>query len=278
MIRSYRRSSNKTTSERGAVLYLMALGMTFFLGVAAFAIDLGIWFVARSEAQRTAEAGAHAGAGMLMTAPWEGTAARAEAETFAESNTVRTEVPDVLLDKDVDVILDSQKVRVRVQRSADRGNPLNTLFARAMGIDQVDIGAAAAAQLWPADGVPCILPIIVPDRWSEGPGLVWPSEEDQFEDDPDDFYIPWSEPSMGATGYDPVADWGQEIQIYAGDPSVAPQPSWWHPFAQNGGEGADVLRDGIVGCVDGFTDNTYFIGDMVDTEPGAQPGPIRQGF
>jgi hypothetical protein len=75
-----------------------------------------------------------------------------------------------------------------------------------------------------------------------------------------------------------VVDWGYEIQIYAGDPSLAPQPSWWHPFAQTGGQGASLLREGIVGCVDGFTDSLYSLGGSVETEPGAQIGPIRQGF
>ena len=56
-------------SERGVVLYVVALMMVVFLGVAAMAIDYGIWFTARSEAQRAAEAGAHAGASILMLSP-----------------------------------------------------------------------------------------------------------------------------------------------------------------------------------------------------------------
>ena len=149
--------------ERGVVLYVVALMMVVFLGVAAMAIDYGIWFTA----QRAAEAGAHAGASILMLSPRDEAGARAEAELFAERNTVRGVVHDVFPDQDIDVILDSQKVRVRVQRSDARGNPLSTLFARAMGIDQVDIGATAAAQAWPGVATDCILPFAVPDRWDE---------------------------------------------------------------------------------------------------------------
>ncbi len=111
-------------AQGGAVLYLVALMMAIFLGIAALAIDLGIWFVAPSEAQRAAEAGAHAGAGYLMLAPTDGPGARLEAEIFAEANTVRWVTPDVFPDQDIDVILDSQKVRVRVQRSDCAGQPL----------------------------------------------------------------------------------------------------------------------------------------------------------
>ena len=68
------------------------------------------------------------------------------------------------------------------------------------------------------------------------------------------------------------------IEIYAGDPAEAPQPSWWHPFAQPGGSGANLLRQAIVGCVPGFGDVPYVIGEPILTEPGAQIGPIRMGF
>ena len=122
-----------------------------------------------------------------------------EAERFAEMNTVQWVTPDIFPDDDIDVIVDSQKVRVRVQRSVARGNPLSTMFAKAMGINTVDIGATAAAQVWPADGVPCVLPFMIPDRWSEGPGMVWPEAGDNFEPDPDDFYVPWSDGGVGAT-------------------------------------------------------------------------------
>ena len=158
---------NRLDNERGAILYLVALGMAVFLGIAAMAIDYGIWFVARSEAQRAAEAGAHAGAGFLMHNSLDEDGARLEAENFAELNAVRGVTTDVFPDADIDVILDSQKVRVRVQRSDARSNPLGTIFARAMGIDQVDIGAAAAAQAWPGISAECILPFALPDRFDE---------------------------------------------------------------------------------------------------------------
>jgi hypothetical protein len=252
--------------------------MVAFLGIAALAVDLGSWYVGHAEAQRAAEAGAHAGAGTFMTAFMDAAVAEDAAEQFAEDNTVRGVSPDIIPDDDIEVDLANQIVRVHVERSSERGDPLAVYFARALGINSVDVKASAAAQIWPGGGVSCPLPIMVPDRWSEGPGLHWPRATDQFGDDPGDFYVPWTEDADGATGYDPVDDWGAEIQIYSGDPQEAPQPSWWHPFAQTGGTGADLVRDGIVGCVEGFTDNSYLIGDRVMTEPGDKVGPVQQGF
>lgn len=51
--------------ERGATLVFFALFLLFLLGSAALAVDLGMLYVARSEAQRTADAAALAGANIF---------------------------------------------------------------------------------------------------------------------------------------------------------------------------------------------------------------------
>ena len=50
-------SIGKPSGERGAVIFLVVAMVVVFLGVAALAVDLGAWYVARSDAQRAAEAG-----------------------------------------------------------------------------------------------------------------------------------------------------------------------------------------------------------------------------
>lgn len=267
-------------NERGSVLYLVAGSLVVLLGVAAFAIDLGILFTARSEAQRAAEAGAHAGAGVFLYAPGDEAAAREQAREYAERNMVRWDDVEVR-DEDIDVELDQQLVRVRVHRTEARGNPVSTFFARVLGITSSDIGAVAAAQVWPAGAVECLLPIAMPDRWSEGPYPDygnWPDFEDHFEPEEGNFYEPYdpSSPTSPYTGYSDD-DWGYEIRIYHADPNEAPQPGWWYPFRLEGGQGANEMREAIRGCVD---ESRYQFGDdlEVDTEPGAMAGPVRQGF
>ena len=256
--------------ERGVVLYVVALMMVVFLGVAAMAIDYGIWFTA----QRAAEAGAHAGASILMLSPRDEAGARAEAELFAERNTVRGVVHDVFPDQDIDVILDSQKVRVRVQRSDARGNPLSTLLARAMGIDQVDIGATAAAQVWPGVATDCILPFAVPDRWDEWdpsiPGFR-PNEIGDVYDDTIDFY----DPGPGGTGYE-YMDIGQRLKLTTGNPKEGPRPGWYMSIALPGLRGGSDVRDAIINCWKPSGDSQ--MGDDTLKEPGNMVGPIRQGF
>lgn len=268
------------SSERGAVLFLVAAMVVVFLGVAALAVDLGAWYVARSDAQRAAEAGAHAGASIFMASPGDEPGARAEAEQFAELNTVQWVTPDVLSDQDIDVIVDSAKVRVRVQRSAERGNPLGTMFAKAMGINTVDIGAVAAAQVWPGISTDCILPFAVPDRWAEWDPILGdfrdPVMGDVY-DDGIDFYDPGDPgpPVNPGTGYE-FADIGQQLQLTSGDPTESPQPGWYMSIALPGSSGGSDFRDSITNCWLPSGENQ--IGDEAEKEPGNMVGPTQQGF
>ena len=49
-------------AERGAVLVHVAIAMFVLLGFAALAVDYGVMWVSRSQAQNSADAGAMAGA------------------------------------------------------------------------------------------------------------------------------------------------------------------------------------------------------------------------
>src|SRR6478752_1158546 len=101
------RTSSAPTSRRGAMIVLTALLLVFFLGLTAFAIDIGIMLLARTELQHAADAAALAAAGDLipdngglygqadMTA--EIASARAKAVEFAGLNQVRSVAPVVNL-------------------------------------------------------------------------------------------------------------------------------------------------------------------------------------
>ncbi|MCA9102204.1 MAG: hypothetical protein KDA63_13665, partial [Planctomycetales bacterium] len=53
-------------SRRGAVIVLFALVVVFLLGMVAFAIDTGYIFTVNTELRRASDAGALAGAGLLV--------------------------------------------------------------------------------------------------------------------------------------------------------------------------------------------------------------------
>ncbi|MDQ6885743.1 MAG: pilus assembly protein [Gemmatimonadota bacterium] len=73
----------KRSGRRGATLVIVALALTFLLGIAAFAIDLSQMFAYRSELQRAVDAGAHAGAIQLTKPDYDSAAAVAVAFTTA---------------------------------------------------------------------------------------------------------------------------------------------------------------------------------------------------
>jgi Flp pilus assembly protein TadG len=80
-------------NRRGATLVLFALSMTVVLGFTAMAVDLSQMGAYRSELQRAADAGAHAGAIQLTKSRYD--SAAAIAISFATSNVVFGSAPTV---------------------------------------------------------------------------------------------------------------------------------------------------------------------------------------
>ena len=155
---------------------LVAISMIAVVSAAAIAIDIGLLVTARGESQRAAEASALAGAGWLLQEPGDAAGAVARAKEFGLLNTVRGNSV-VVLDEDIDVILDSAKVRVRVHNISARSTAIPTFFARVFGVPTVDIRTKAAAWAAPVTGIDetradtkCLLPIALPDQWNDADG------------------------------------------------------------------------------------------------------------
>ena len=155
---------------------LVGISMIAVVSAAAIAIDIGLLVTARAESQRAAEAAALAGAGWLLQTPGDEPGARARAMEYGLLNTVRGEGV-VVLDEDIDVILDSSKVRVRVNNVRARGTAIKTFFARAFGVRDVNVRTLAAAWAAPVTGIDetradtkCLLPIALQDQWNDANG------------------------------------------------------------------------------------------------------------
>jgi hypothetical protein len=255
-------SSKRVRSERGAALVLVVAAMLGVVSAAALAIDIGHLVLARTEAQRAADAAALAGAASLISAPDNVTQARAWATDYAARNAVRGITP-VLNAEDIDVILDSSKVRVRVHMDAAHGTPISTFFARAFGVRRVNIGALAAAEASPADAVgggadgTCLLPLAIIDEWLDDGDGVWSSPPDTY--DPDQGF---SEADYGRQLLLKLAPEGEDGNAppeWCEQPAVdvcnAQDASWYcwyreaHP-SEGGGGGVDVLGPRIYPATD----------------------------
>ena len=84
-------------NERGSTILLVTLSMTALLSIVALAVDVGMLFDVRTEAQRTADAAALAGAGTFLMKGDLGATdediARAEAIDIGERNLVYGDSP-----------------------------------------------------------------------------------------------------------------------------------------------------------------------------------------
>ena len=139
------RFQTRLRDERGMTLVMVATGMVAFLSATMLAVDVGMLMVARTEAQNSADAGALAGAVALGYDDWDDRTPTGPAVTNAISASTSTE--NGVMNANVSVLAEDvtfptiNQVRVRVQRSSMRGNPLTTFIAPMFGVNTVNIGA-----------------------------------------------------------------------------------------------------------------------------------------
>jgi Flp pilus assembly protein TadG len=269
--------------ERGSVMVVVALAMTALLSMVALAVDVGMLFTARGEAQRVADAAALAGAGSFLEQWNDADRARDVAVEYGSYNTVRAE-DVVILDEDVEVDMATHRVTVAVRRTADRGSAVATWFARVFGVDEVDIAARATAEAAPAGAAICLKPFTLPDAWDDD------NENGQY--DPGELYHPpqtgygsdWRDGQPSDNGIDPNGttydnDFGRPLLVKEGDAKETLVASWYFPWdvPQVDGQphvGADRYRWNIANC----NTSVVHLGEEYMFENGGMQGPTRQGI
>jgi Flp pilus assembly protein TadG len=164
-------------NRSGAALALVAISVVGLLAVMALAIDMGMMYSSRSEAQRVADAAALAGAAAFID-PQYATAsaalmpARTQAYQYALSNYVLGEMVDSS-ETNVTVDLNLRRVTVIINR-----RQIATWFARLVGIDTVAVSAKATAEAADAGAAKCVVPWAMQDRWFENGAA--PLDTDRF--------------------------------------------------------------------------------------------------
>ena len=276
------RLQTRLRDDRGMTLVMVATGMMAFLSATMLAVDVGMMMVARTESQNAADAGALAGAVALgyddfnNRTPTGPAVRNAIAAGTAVDNGVINAQTSVLAE---DVTFPTiTQIRVRVQRSGARGNAVSTFFAPIFGIDTIDVGAVATAEVSPANAMTCVKPFTVPDKWIEMQTPPWdPSDTFDIVDNKKnplanpDVYIPLGQP--GYTGYSPVTDRGALITLKAGTGTNV-YPSTYFPYAIGGVSGANEYEENIAGC----NSTMMGFGDLLLAEPGNMVGPTKSGM
>lgn len=288
----------KLRSRRGATLPVVAVSMIAMLAVMALALDMGMMFSARNEAQRVADAAALAGASAFIDFDPPVTAvdpARERATEYVEANYVLDSMVDPS-EANIEIDVNNRRVRVTIRREA-----IGTWFARLLGIAEVDVSAWAVAEATDAGAAKCVRPWAVQDLWHEGLTNARPVEADKYEppphSEPGDFYAPALNPGQGnATGYGNTAsDNGMQINlktqrpVTGNDSTDLAQPGpgefliWEMPedptleaCAQGGAPGSPMYqyRNSICSC----NKNSIKLGQPYPVKTGNVVGPTDQGL
>ena len=272
--------------ERGMSLVFVGVGFMAFLAATTLAIDVGMFATARSQAQNSADAGALAGAIALYFDDYDNRSTNGPAKQNAmvaarENQVIGAQVsvtpPDVTFPLGPTGL--NNRVKVRVFRNDERGNPVGTLMGQYFGVTDVNIQAEATAEASPANAMTCVKPFTIPDKWIENQTAPWDGDDtyDAFDKQgkpltTPDIYIPAT--STGYTGYNQEKNRGQPLTIRAATKDNI-TVSFYFSLAIGGmaGTGGSDYDWNIANC------NTTIMhfGDPLIQEPGAMNGPTVQG-
>jgi hypothetical protein len=278
--------------ERGMSLVFVGVGFMGFVAATMLAIDVGMLMTARSQAQNSADAGAHAGAVALAFDDYNDRSTGGPAVT----NALARAKANLVIDKEVNVVPadvvflpgsfgEMNRVQVTVYRTAARGNPIGLFMAPLFNVDTADISAIAIAEASPASAMDCVLPFMIPDKWNERTSPPYDAVNSTFQlytKTPNGVPLAVPDQYIGQqagvkvpdyTGYDAIRDRGTKVILKASnDTNVS--PSIYNPIVIPGmGRGADDYSAAISGCV-----HANFEWDQdITVEPGNMTGPTKKG-
>jgi Flp pilus assembly protein TadG len=155
-------------NREGAVVVIVALCIVVIVGMAAFAIDTGMLFSARSDAQRAADAAALAAASAFYdpAIAERPAVATARGTDYATRNAM-IHTPIATSEVQIELLTNTSstfRVRATVRRPE-----VQTFFAGIFGKKVLPVSAAAEAEVVNTVAADCLKPFALPDQ-NYGPG------------------------------------------------------------------------------------------------------------
>ncbi len=246
-----------TQETRGFVIMTFALTLAAVVGLAAFAVDLGMLYHARVSAQRAVDAAALAGAFTFIVDPLapQPSTAEGNATTLASNNRI---FRDAVAAGDVTATADVPNRRVTVQMNHSQP----TYMAGVLGINALDLSVRADAEASNVgSGSNCTKPFFLPNTLLAT-------------EDPCDACATGTEllVSGGVATAFAQGQIGQQMNLRPVSPHNALAPSQFYSIAL-GGPGAARYSDNIWSCSPeaSYCTNTYPV------ETGNMVGPTKQG-
>lgn len=277
------RGTTMKRNEKGQVLVLVALAIFVLLGFAALGIDVGFMYSVRHELQRSADAGALAGASAFTTGDWNDPGVKGIADARAREFAAKDKVIQTTLNPASEVAVSFpqlDRIRVDTSRNAD------LFFARIFGMSNRLITAYAVAKasvIGPTVDVNCIKPFAIPYPWADDPAYGMNRDgtapDGEYDGSPAPGETIYTD-CQGGVGLCP----GTSITLKVGSPSAdnnspTGQQSSGHFFLMQGNVGGDTFQGAAdlrtfisTGC---FPIN---MGLPVDLMTGNAMGPVVQGI
>lgn len=212
------------------------------MALSGFVLDYGVFWVSRGQAQNAADAGALAG--VISLADGKPELAEIAARATTKANSIWGEqisdggilvhvsgepqplgspaLPGVCPPANRDC------VRVSVIRSVELRNPLPTYFLKLANVMHQEVQATAVARVSGANSVPCLMPLILADRWNDDMGTVMGQYDLSDGNDP----------------YTPTDDTSSEITLFKGPTGVSTPDSFFVIAAEDD----PALDDAMLRC------------------------------
>jgi hypothetical protein len=179
------------------------------------------------------------------------------------------------------------RVKVTAYRTAAKNNSqLQTLIASYFGMPTAEISATATAEVSPANGMTCVKPFTIPDKWKEvGDDYPWDVDDvyDAFDNKGNplpaseaDVYIPATDENdkenPDYTGYNNETHRGTKLVLRAANDTKI-SVSFYFSIAIAGITGGDEYEWNIANC------NKHVMRrkEMLLQEPGNKMGPTVHG-
>ena len=253
------------SSQRGAVLIMVAVCAFALVAFSAIVADYGILWDSRGKAQTAADAGALAGA-IALAGNASNAHATASASSFAQStpvwgvNTAATDITVHPLPYPCPASAGGGTegcIRVDVMRGApgfDGSAHTNTLpifFASMLGISSQAVRATATAQSAQGNAAECPTPWAVADKWDEEDDAPpsrfaeW-DQWDLFTHGTDIYNAPLVGEPGPPSGFTLAANKGYQLALKDGD--TGDWSAGWSRIIEFGPNGGNVIPELISGC------------------------------
>ena len=286
-------ATQPASTDRGAVLVQTALVLLALFAFAAFAVDYGVLWASRRQAQNAADAAALAGA---ISFAFDSTDTSSSGEAYQSAqrmlllHRVWAENPVYTLNLGTTSPPcppgeSGPCIRVDVYRDQAHSNPLPTFFGRLVNVNSQGVRASAIAVAAIANATDCLGPFSIADRFidTNGDGLY----------NTGDVYTAPAGNSSG-TGYSLSDSIGLDMLVKAAQNTEDLGPGWFRllDISGGGGGGTSELNEVIRSCTadikgigDSLTDSTesgnsagikHGIEDLISTDPGATWDPVTK--